>query len=253
MDTLGNENRAAAGQFSVELPFWAKELVYSRSFKQEQSLILEEVNRWRPFCGERELDLSQVEACVAIKNKERNIVFANSAFRYFFAAGNQVVERSTEAFTFWKTAKLSQQTDELILEGTQSIDVEHVGRDAEGRGYTFRTYKCSLAEWTNPNYFILGVSRPIALLGNSEHEQSKKLSELHALFVSLDAVDQTICRLDAQGELTKDIAASVGLTSRSIENRRKKLLGLFRVERFMEIIRITIRLEEHGLLPPNES
>ena len=70
------------------------------------------------------------------------------------------------------------------------------------------------------------------------------------MFLSMNSIDQTICRMDALGEMTKDIARSVGLTSRSIEIRRKKMQELFQVERSMEVIRITIRLEEHGLLPP---
>ena len=78
-----------------------------------------------------------------------------------------------------------------------------------------------------------------------------RLYTLHEkLAVLVDSIDRTICRMDAQGDLTKEIAGSVGLTSRSIENRRKKMQQHFQVERGMEVIRITIRLEEHGLLPP---
>ena len=70
--------------------------------------------------------------------------------------------------------------------------------------------------------------------------------------LSLDAINQTICRLDARGDATKSVAECVGLTTRSIEIRRKKIQELFQVERSMDVILITIRLEEHGLLLPLE-
>ncbi len=73
--------------------------------------------------------------------------------------------------------------------------------------------------------------------------------ELLDIFQSLDVIDQRTCRLDAKGETTKDIAAAVNLSPRAIEIRRRKMFELFGVERPMELVRITIRLEEHGLLP----
>ncbi len=81
------------------------------------------------------------------------------------------------------------------------------------------------------------------------HAQEKSLAELFELFQSLDHTDQVTCRMDAKGECTKDIAQAVGLSPRAIELRRKKMFELFGVERPMELIRITIRLEENGLLP----
>ncbi len=229
---------------------WVSTLLYSRSFEEERAGILNLAGGWFSSPESLALPLSQVEACVSIKTSERIVVYANEAFRYFLSKDSNVVGKNDKAFVYSKDAELVKQTDELILGGTQSVDCEHVGRDAHGKAYTFRTFKCKLRSSVDKNEFIFTMFRPIALLGKSSFESVKTLSELHALFLSLDAIDQTICRLDAHGELTKEIAANVGLTSRSIENRRKKMQELFQVERGIEIIRITIRLEEHGLLPP---
>ena len=232
---------------------WARTLLYTRSFEEEIDWVTNELARCSTLSQMDQPDLSKVEACVAIKNRERLIVFANDPFRRFFSGGKEVLGSKEESLTIWRNAKMNGQIDNMILEGTQFVDCEHVGRDAQGRFYTFRTFKSALEDLHLPEFHILGISRPIAFLGTSSPEQKARLADLHALFLSMDSIDQSICRLDAVGEMTKDISRSVGLTSRSIEIRRKKMQQLFQVERSMEVIRITIRLEEHGLLPPLDS
>jgi len=196
------------------------------------------------------LNLDGIEACAAIKNSDRTLVYQNRSFQHFFAGGHSAIGNGDETFAYWKTVQLTQKTDDLILDGVRSIDCEHVGRDPEGRHCTFRTCKASLAEFQDPGFCLVSLSRPLMLLATSETDKSKSLTELFKLFQSMDRVNQTICRLDAKGESTKDIAAGVGLTSRSIENHRNRMMVLFGVQRPMDLVRITIRLEDDGLLPP---
>ncbi len=229
---------------------WVNTFLYAVPFEEERARVVELARGWFTSQDTTALSLSLVEACVSIKSSERIIVFANEAFRYFISQDSTVVGKNESSFAFSKDAELAKQTDELIIGGIQSVDCEHVGRDAQGRAYTFRTFKCKLISPNDNCEYIFTMFRPLAIVGRSSSENGRPLSELHAMFLSLDTIDQTICRLDAQGELTKEIAANVGLTSRSIENRRKKMQEFFRVERGMDVIRITIRLEEHGLLPP---
>jgi hypothetical protein len=231
---------------------WARTLLYTRTFEEEIDWVSNELVRCSTLSKSDLPDLSKVEACVVIKNRDRAIVFANEAFRRFFSGGKEVLGRNEESLTIWRNAKMNGQIDDMILDGMQFVDCEHVGGDADGRSYTFRTYKSAIEDLQLPDFHILGISRPIAFLGTSSTEQKSRLADLHGLFISMDSIDQKICRLDAMGEMTKDISRSVGLTSRSIENRRKKMQELFHVERTMEVIRITIRLEEHGLLPPTD-
>ena len=233
-----------------ENPDWMTSLEFGTSFDEIKTQALDVILSWYPHRHSRQLDLNRLEACVAIKNQDRAIVYQNAAFQHFFTSGQNSVGRGNESLTFWKTVQVSQKTDDLIFEGARSIDCEHIGKDSAGRYYTFRTFKSTFAELQDPDFFLFGVSRPIAILGTTEAEKGKSLSELFRLFQSLDDIDQSVCRLDAKGESTKVIAAGVGLTSKSIENRRNKMIALFGVQRPMDLIRITIRLEDHGLLPP---
>ena len=230
-------------------PRWASTLDFESTFDQAKSQALDAIRYWYPQRQSHQLDLSNIEACVAIKNHERAIVHDNPAYQLFFARVSSASGKSTDAHSLYRASRIAQNTDELIAEGIHSLDCEHDGKDASGQTYSFRTFKCQLGELRDPNYFIFSMSRPIACLGKPEVDREKSLADLLEIFKSLDAIDQRTCRMDAKGESTKDIAATVKLSPRAIEIRRKKMFELFGVERPMELVRITIRLEEHGLLP----
>lgn len=232
-------------------PSWVSTLHFESTFDQAKSQALDAIHQWYPQRRSLELDLSRVEACVAIKNHERAIVHNNPAHQLFFSRVSSTIGNPTDVHSLYRSSKLAQNTDELIAEGIRSLDCEHEGRDVSGQSYSFRTFKCQLGELRDPNYFIFSMTRPIACLGKLEIDREKSLLDLLAIFQSLDAIDQRTCRMDAKGESTKDIAAAVNMSPRAIEIRRKKMFDLFGVERPMELVRITIRLEEHGLLPEN--
>ena len=229
-------------------PDWVATLEFDSTFDEAKSQVIDAIRQWYPRRQTEELDLSAIEACVVIKNHDRTVVRDNAAHQYFFASGRATIGKSPDSITQYRTTKLSHHIDELIAEGIRSLDCEHEAKDPEGQSYQFRTFKCQLDEFHDPNYFILSISRPTACLGKSESQREHTIKDLFDAFQSLDATDQLICRLDAKGESTKDIAVAVDLSPRAIELRRKKMLELFNVERAMELIRITIRLEEHGLL-----
>ena len=232
------------------LPTWVSTLEFESTFDQAKSQALDAIHQWYPQRQSQPLDLSNVEACVAIKNHERAIVHANPAYQLFFSRVAPIAGKPTDPTSLYRSSKLAKNTDELIAEGIRSLDCEHEGKDASGQTYRFRTFKCQLGELRDPNYFIFSMTRPIACLDKGDNMHEKSLMELLEIFQSLDAIDERTCRMDAKGETTKDIAAAVNMAPRSIEIRRKKMFELFGVERPMELIRITIRLEENGLLPP---
>ncbi len=241
--TPPNETPVAAA------PSWISTLDFESTFDQAKSQALDAIRQWYPQRQSQSLDLTNVEACVAIKNHQRAIVHDNPAYQLFFSRVPQQHGKCGDANYLYRSSKIAQNTDELIAEGIRSLDCEHEGTDASGQSYSFRTFKCQLGELRDPNYFIFGMTRPIACLGKSEVDREKSLMDLLEIFQSLDAIDQRTCRLDAKGDSTKDIAAAVNMSPRAIEIRRKKMFDLFGVDRPMELVRITIRLEEHGLLP----
>ncbi len=234
---------------AAALPAWATNLQYETSFDETKQLVVDAIHAWYPNRETEKLDLAKFEGCVAIKDHNWVVVAESPAVGHFFTVGISATGRGAEAIAFKKSAVLTQSTDQLIRDGVHSLEFDHVGRDLEGRLYTIHSMKLRLSELKDPNYYLLAISRPTSFIGMSEEERKFSLNELLIIFQNLDEVDQTISHLDAAGETTKDIAARVGLTSRSIEMRRKKMMETFKVHRPMELIRITIRLQEHGLLP----
>ncbi len=250
---LGNSSNSSviSSPLRRATPSWATTLDFESTFDQAKSQALDAIRHWHPQRQFQNLDLSNVAACVAIKNHHRVVVHENPAHQRFFVhnLNHNPPSKSTDTQSHYREFKHTQNTDELIAEGIRSLDCEHDGKDASGQVYRFRTYKCLLDELRDPNYFIFSMSRPIACLGKAEVDRDKSLTKLLEIFQSLDTTDQITCRMDAKGETTKDIAVAVGLSPRAIEIRRKKMFELFGIDRSMELIRITIRLEEHGLLP----
>jgi hypothetical protein len=243
---LGNSSNSSD---NPSTPRWASTLDFESTFDQAKSQALAAIRQWYPKRHSQDLDLSNVEACVVIKNHERAVVHDNPAYQLFFSRTSVAAGKSNDAHSLYRSSKLAHSTDELIADGIRSLDCEHEGKNASGQTYNFRTFKCQLGELRDPNYFILCISRPLECLGKPEADRDKSLMDLLEVFQTLDAIDQLTCRMDAKGESTKDIAVAVGLTPRAIEIRRKKMFELFGVQRSMELVRITIRLEEHGLLP----
>ncbi len=225
---------------------WTQSFKYTQSLEQVKQSALSAIRLWYPSRGSNELDLSRFEACVAIKNYEGVIVAENRAMRRFFTGGLPAIGRGADAFAFRPMASMTQSSDRLIRDGANAMEFEHISCDPSGRHLAFRSAMFRLAELNDPGYFILAMSRPLAVVDSSPCERT--LAELFLLFQRLDDIDQAICRYDAHGDTTKEIAAGVGLSSRSVEVRRKKMLEIFGVRRPMELVRITIRLEEHGLL-----
>jgi FixJ family two-component response regulator len=90
--------------------------------------------------------------------------------------------------------------------------------------------------------------RPVAFLKSDVAEEGPSLSESLLVFQQFDSIDRQICEAIAMGDTTSEIATVVGLTRRSVEVRRAKILERFQFTRPVEIVRLLVRLEENGLL-----
>ena len=90
--------------------------------------------------------------------------------------------------------------------------------------------------------------RPVAILKADATEDGLSLSESLLVYQQFDSVDRQICEAIAMGDTTGDIATMVGLTRRSVEVRRAKILERLQFTRPVEIVRLLVRLEENGLL-----
>ena len=168
-------------------PRWASTLDFESTFDQAKSQALDAIRQWYPQRISQYLDLSKVEACVVIKNHEREVVHDNPAYQLFFTRASTASGKSTDAHSLYRSAKLAQNTDELIAAGVRSLDCEHEGKAASGQAYCFRTFKCQLGELRDPNFFIFSMSRPITCLGQVESDRDKSLMDLLEVFQSLEA------------------------------------------------------------------
>ena len=221
-------------------------LNYRLSFNVERRKVVDAILDRDANTALEDMDLSGIESMVVIKDVERNVRVENQAFRDFFLGGKSCVGSRLEIPP--KFSHLSELSDDLILAGANELELFHLGADSRRRACTMRTFKRRLSgDVASSKYAILEVSRHLSYVQSSEEERSKSLPEVLSLVQQLDATDQAICRGFAMGDSTKAIALSVGLTSRSVEKRRQKIMDRFGFERPIEIVKMLVRLEVNGL------
>lgn len=216
---------------------------YRRNFRDERKDIIEYVLNASSI---DEGELSNFESLVSIKDSRRRITIDNKPFRDFMTGGPSTIENPLRLSP--RFARLSETTDGLILDGVNFLEFEHIGIEHSGRSCLLQTYKRRLVEeLSDPQYAILLVARPISYVGTSNEEHRQNLAELLSLMQKLDAIDELICHGYLMGDTTKEIAKRVGLTTRSVENRRQKVMDIFGFERPIQIVKMLVRLEENGL------
>jgi hypothetical protein len=218
------------------------------SFEDEKKEILRYVLEWGTGDRQAPLDFSAFESIVCIKNADRVITADNEGFRRYFFDGQSSLGQTTEIVESQASRSFSRKTDELILEGVNAIEMEHVRPRVSGRPCMYITYKRRLDELRDPAFAILKISRATSFIGVSDLERRRSLSELLILLQQLDSIDKTICYRYTNGASSKDIAADVGLATRSVEIRRQKILDHFGFQHPIEIVKMIVRLEEHGLI-----
>lgn len=201
------------------------------------------------FKGDRSStpDLSELDFPVYLKNRERTITLANESFRDLFARDEWPIGKHSDSFLHESIASVSQQTDQLILNGYSSIQLDHLGEGPEAQQLIMRTYKQSLEEYDYEPYQILGVSCPIELVVGTENKRSD-LKQQYKVYLSLSEQDRKICKLYGVGETTRFISLQIGLSTKAIENHRRKIMKSLGLEKPIEIVKLLVRFEERGYL-----
>ncbi|WP_222436157.1 response regulator transcription factor [Rubripirellula reticaptiva] len=220
---------------------------FATPFCELKRLVVEHLLEWGKGERTESFDLSQFDAIIAIKNSERVVTGESGVFRKLLMDGRSGLGSNVDSTGVRSFRKISQVTDGLILDGVASLELEHVGPHYNLRPCSFITYKRRLDELQDPSFVILTISRPVAYLGTSNVERRRSLNELVSLLQQLDATDQEICQGYARGDSSREIGAMVGLTTRSVEIRRQKILAHFGFERPIEIVKMLVRLDERGL------
>lgn len=227
-------------------------LEFTRSFEDEKRDLIESLAEWGRSDRSTMIDLERFESSVLLKNSQRIVVHANSAFKCMMSGGAFTAGSSTDGLLEDRSRRVSQTTDDLIIGGVRSLELEHVCHDGNGQQYDFLTYKRRLDELRDPDLCFFAMFRAIGLAGETPSQRRLSLSEQLIIFRELDEKDQKICQMYYKGETTKAIAAVVGLAVRSVEVRRQKVMDSFGFDKPVEVVKLLTRLEEHELIRPEK-
>ncbi|MFK8111402.1 MAG: hypothetical protein AB8B91_04350 [Rubripirellula sp.] len=221
---------------------------FSHRFEEEKAEVIDYLIRWGKRDRSTAIDLEQFESCVLLKNSEQVVAHANVAFKSMMGGGAFLAGSRTDVLLSKRFRHVSQNTDDLIIGGVKSVELEHRCQDGFGREYDFRTYKRRLDELCDPDLCFVVIIRAIGIAAETSSSRRLSLSEQLVVFRGLDQVDQKICQMYYQGAPTKSIAAAVGLATRSVEVRRQKVMDTFGFDKPVEVVKLLTRLEEHELI-----
>lgn len=221
-----------------------KEIEYELTFEETIESLTGEMDRW--FAGPRSFppDTERFSDPVYFKTTEGVVVHSNSAYRKFFSKGVAPVGRLASTFLDNSIISVSKNTDALIASGVQNIQFEHLCLGPNNDWYMVRTFKKGLMEHSDGAYEILGISRPIWVEESSLVRVP--LEEKLVIYEQLDAKNKRICILFAEGRSASEIGQLLDVTSKTVDNRRKKILELFEFEQSIDIVKMMVRFEERG-------
>ncbi len=220
---------------------------HDNSFADEIELIATFVEHWVQQRGDVALDIDQFVDCVYIKLSSRVIADANNAYRTFYGGNAQVQGNLGDKFLDDATLGLAVKSDELLMSAGKSVEFEHVSIGPDGDSYQIRTHK----HWISANHrnlSILGISRVLKRTEQRVLPTSERLAVLAKKFDSLDADDRTLCCLIASGNSQREIAETLHCTTRTIENRRNRIMEDLGLAKPIDIVKLLVRLSEHGLI-----
>ncbi len=209
---------------------------------------------WNQFCHWMETgahglpNFDNSEDCVYLKNRERVVIYVNSKYFEFYGLKKLPIGNRGEAYLEKAIAAVGLQTDSLINEGYRSLEVDHVGPSADGSLHSLRTFKRSLAEFARPEIWILGITRPVARFNRPGAATSLTLADYAKIYEQLSEEETEMCRLFAMGEATRVIADAQGVSTRTIELRRQRVLEQFGFNRPIEIVKMLVRLQASGFI-----
>lgn len=109
-----------------------------------------------------------------------------------------------------------------------------------------------MAQFNEDAYRILGISRPISFeVEQTDNRDQTKLS--FAKYSNLHTDEQKLCVLYANGFTTKEIASTLGVSPKTVENRRNKIVTELGLGRAFDLIKLMVRFEERNLISESGS
>ena len=220
---------------------------YELTFDESIELTLAIMENWFRGPMLNPPDFEKLVDPIYLKNQESVVTHVNQAYRHFFSKGKNPIGREGSTFLNSSISKVSRRTDKLLLDGIEKIQFDHFGNGPNDRWYNIRTFKSSLARHGDSAYVILGISRPISFEEKASSLENS-VDAKFATFKQFSSECQAILTMFAQGFSAKEIAATLDLSSRTIENRRKGLLEELCLTTTVDIIKLLVRFEERGMI-----
>lgn len=193
-------------------------------------------------------ELNNIDDPVYLKNSECLLVHVNDAFARTFSPERTPVGRNAMAFLQKSIQEAAQHSDELILAGTTSVQFEHLGHTSLGQPYTFRTHKQSLAEYGNPGIALFGITRAIRPAPKGEAVLTLNVAQKHRMFRDMDETDREISRQIGQGRKVREIAETLGMTPRAVEQHKRKILNALELDQTIDLIKLLVRMQDRGFV-----
>ncbi len=220
---------------------------YETDFTKAVREIVASVEAWLLSSDIHTLDLDQFRDCVHIKTATNTIAFANRAYSTFFGSNERLSGSNCERHLDEIMHAVSQKSDELLVHNVQMIELDHVAIGPDGCSYQVKTLK----RWLSPNRrgpAILGVSRIMQRLDQRPPHTFEQLAMMAKKYDSLEKEDRLLCNLISAGLSTKDIAERLGCTTRTVENRRNRVMDEFGVAKPVDIVKLMVRMADCGFI-----
>lgn len=236
-------------------------LISEEAFFQHVGQIMGRVRRWaidssanQGFCEARYPNLDDYQEFVFLKSGDRVLLHSNQVGRSFTqspcdqAATAAPEPLRTEPFLFAEGVRLSHQIDALVLEGCPEARLDHQGIAADGSCYLMQTHKSRIP--TNPmGAVILGITRLVRPLMKAPAPAIDGLALKATLFARLSDEDQEFCRLHAMGLCKAKIAEALRCTTRTVDNRRSRILKHLQLDQPIDLVKLMVRMADRELVP----
>ncbi len=220
---------------------------YETDFSKSVREIVASVEAWLVASDIHTLDLDQFRDSVHIKTATNTIAFANHAYSTFFGSNERLSGSNCERHLDEIMHAVSQKSDELLVHNVQMIELDHVAIGPDGCSYQVKTHK----RWLSPNRrgpAILGVSRIMQRLDQRPPHTFEQLAMMAKKYDALEKEDRLLCNLISAGLSTKDIAERLGCTTRTVENRRNRVMDEFGVAKPVDIVKLMVRMADCGFI-----
>ncbi len=222
-------------------------LEYTQDFATSVGEIVAAVDAW--FSREQAAmpNLDAFEDAIYIKGADRVLMYGNHIYQQSFSPRRSPVGRRGEAFLDAGLAAMAIKSDELVLGGAESVEVRHVGGSVSGHVFEQLTHKVPIPS-NAAGAVILGVTRRLVQLAANDAATQKSLETQASLFQAFSRDDKELCRLLAMGETSKDIAESLHCSTRTIENRRARIMQALELNKPVDIVKVMVRFADRGLI-----